>query len=244
MVHPDDFDKALSGRRAPKTVLPVTENTSTEAVLLRQLPAQISHEGTQISVLPRGRSHKRRAAWLPLILIIAGALVWFISSPHKPGTSAAPVPAKIATAQSEHTPSTPLPPSDFRQYFNRRFGYTVSYPSSLRPQGESANGDGQEFLADDGSLRLAVWGSDNTQPQTLDDMLQLTLASSGLNVTYKRRGRDFYVISGFSGANIFYERLTLRANVFWGFRLLYDPTKRQEYDSLPQAISKSFLIPH
>lgn len=127
-------------------------------------------------------------------------------------------------------------------YSNRRFGYTVSYPSYLRPQGESDNHDGQKFISDDGAVSLTVWGMDQGQ-WTLDGFYEQSAKDSGANTTYKLRENDSLAASGVSGDKAFYERLTLRGHVFWGFRVEYDQSREVEYADLPGAITKSFQIP-
>ena len=128
-------------------------------------------------------------------------------------------------------------------YVNARFGYTVRYPFGFRALGESANGDGQEFVSLDGTASLKVWGEDNTLHQSLDEHLHQHVGLYQMNVTYMRRGKDFYILSGTSGDNILYQRATLKNNVFWVFLLTYKQHDRRQYDRLPGQLTKAFVIP-
>lgn len=161
------------------------------------------------------------------------------------------------TTSSESRTAPPAPVStrpettSLRSYDNQRYGYTLHYPSFLIPQGVAANGDGQKFVSSDGSFSLAVWGSDKAmymnerqESWSLADHMGLTSNTQGLNVTYKHQGKTFYVVSGFLGDKILYERVTFRRDVFYAFRLLYDRNRKQEYDSLPGTITKGFVIPN
>src|ERR1035437_5708915 len=128
-------------------------------------------------------------------------------------------------------------------YVNARFGYTVRYPFGFRALGESANGDGQEFVSLDGTASLKVWGEDNTLHQSLDEHLHQHVGLYQMNVTYMRRGKDFYILSGTSGDNILYQRATLKNNVFWVLLLTYKQHDRRQYDRLPGQLTKAFVIP-
>jgi hypothetical protein len=59
--------------------------------------------------------------------------------------------------------------TNYDTYGNARFGYSISYPSNLIPQGESENGDGQAFETKDKSAKLTVWGSHNALDQSLKE---------------------------------------------------------------------------
>jgi hypothetical protein len=128
-------------------------------------------------------------------------------------------------------------------YVNRRFGFTVGYPSNFHPQGVSGNGDGQEFVSLDGTASLRAWGEENLQRQTLADHLRDSVSALGINVTYQRLKRDFYVVSGYAGGKIVYLRVTLRKDTFWAFLLSYNRNASRNYDALPARITKSYVIP-
>ena len=45
----------------------------------------------------------------------------------------------------------------YKDYCNARFGFCISYPNTFKAQGESYNGDGQEFISADGKSSLLVY---------------------------------------------------------------------------------------
>ncbi len=268
-IHPDDFDRpgtprvAVPLRGAPDTSL------APNAARTHQSRSRSTTANRKQSTMAPAVNHARRLQLAAAVLVIV-ALVWlagYLTGYRKHAASVespsvmklTPLPSAPGAAQStsgaaisspspllpQPLPTTPaVPQSSVTEYRNHRFGFALLYPSTLRAEGESANGDGEQFSAPDGSLRLSVWGSDNTQAQSLADMLQYTLSMQTLTVTYKHFGKDFYAVSGFLHADkILYERVTLRRDVFWGFRLVYDASRRQEYDHFPGLLTRGFRIP-
>lgn len=93
-------------------------------------------------------------------------------------------------------------------YCNARYGYCVSYPASLRPQGEPAASDGQVFLSRDAQTELRVWGNWQLDgSDTLAARLRAeTKAQPGRTVTYQRLRPGWFVVSGSLGGRVFYQR--------------------------------------
>jgi len=203
-----------------------------------------------IGSLSRG---EKPAVWVivrnVIIVGLTVALTWWAHHVNEMQASST-APSAMPTIISERATSKPQSESgqnNWRQYHNGRFGFTVSYPPFLNAQGESANGDGQEFVSEDGSARLAVWGSSLTLSPDgkldLAEEFRSAVADPRLSVTYKLLRKEFFVVSGYVGENILYRRETLKNNVFWGFRLTYDRNKRAQYDDLPATITRTLVIP-
>ena len=134
---------------------------------------------------------------------------------------------------------------EYRTYHNARFDYSVSYPADLLiPQGESVNGDGQRFLSKDGRTELAVYGSYNSLDQTLNDVLTQESERSPDHpnrvVTYKVLRGDWFVVSGIEDRRIFYQKTMLRGSTFKTFRIEYDESQKQTFDSIAAFIARSF----
>jgi hypothetical protein len=187
----------------------------------------------------------------PLVIIkavVAAVLVialgWWLphaNEAHRLGTRPAATYQPNSAAPAS-LPSSAAASNQGGSYVNQRFGFRFTYPVYLLPQGESANGDGQSFVAGDGSLIVSGWGTDKAD-RTLDSEMELSLQRRDLNTTYKTRAANFFVISGFIGEKILYERTTLRGDAFFGFSLLYDKDGRQQYDGLARLMTKWMVLP-
>ncbi len=128
-------------------------------------------------------------------------------------------------------------------YTNARFGTSVTFPHEIFvSQAEPPeNGDGRTFLAADGAS-LAIYGSNNALEQT--PMQLADMSSEGLKVTYRKLGKDWVVISGNDGTDIFYHRLEFgRAGVIHAFLLKYPASAKAKYDPLVSAIAESLNGP-
>ncbi len=128
----------------------------------------------------------------------------------------------------------------FDSYANPRFGFSVKYPTNLDKQTESDNGEGKEFKSSDG-FKMLVYGSNNVSVlnQSLDELYQKELISHK-DVTYKVKKRDWFVVSGYDGENIFYVKKYVGSGSTNTLNLVYPSNLRDKYYDVINVISKSF----
>ncbi len=136
--------------------------------------------------------------------------------------------------------------SGYKTYVNARFGYRISYPADFTPQEESQNGDGRKFTSADGQAELAAWGSNNALDRAIaeeadaDYEFLLKERFPGSKITYKTRGKNFFVYSGTVGDRIFYWKKIHRGDTIVGFEFVYPAAQRARYDAATTVIAKSF----
>ncbi|MBA4371405.1 MAG: hypothetical protein C0402_00940 [Thermodesulfovibrio sp.] len=134
----------------------------------------------------------------------------------------------------------------YKRYVNVRFGYGISYPAGiLFPQGEADNSDGQRFLSKDGDLEMLVWGSNNALDETIkskfqEDIKEKTKEQPDKRVTFKYLKGNTYVVSGYRGEKIFYQKTMLDNDAFMTFLLIYPSGKKKDFDPVVAEISRSF----
>jgi hypothetical protein len=135
----------------------------------------------------------------------------------------------------------------YSTYSNSRFSYSISYPTALLiPQGEADNGDGQKFLSRDGRAEMIVYGSNNALEQSLRDLYneQLRRAEgddrSKKTVTYKVLRDNWFVVSGYEGYRVFYQKTIFRGGVFKTFRIEYDKSLADIFDKVTKRVAASF----
>lgn len=128
----------------------------------------------------------------------------------------------------------------YKTYTNERFGYSISYPSSLlKPQGEAENGDGQIFLGR--GIEMRVFGSNLLLNETLAAEYKAILKEKGSAVTYKIRKSSFFVISGKENGKIFYQKTMVNDDgAFITFMIEYDESRRSTYDAAVTKMVRSF----
>lgn len=135
----------------------------------------------------------------------------------------------------------------YNTYANARFGYSIAYPVGiLYPQGEADNGDGQKFLSKDGQATMLVYGGHQLDDVPLSDMYEAASKEKALNgasrnVTMKVLKKDWFVISGYAGGRVFYQKTMLRNGVIKTFIIEYDRAQKSIYDSITARVSRSFV---
>ncbi len=134
--------------------------------------------------------------------------------------------------------------SSYSTYHNVRFGYSVLYPSNLvSPRAESQNGDGRVFKSGDGQATLTVWGENNVFDRSLK--AQMNAARSDWvkdkgHVTYWKMGSGFYVLSGLTGNQIFYEKTVPIQGGFATMLWQYPKSQKSKFDSAVTHSTQAF----
>ncbi len=126
----------------------------------------------------------------------------------------------------------------YRTYTNARYNYSISYPSNLLiPQGEADNGDGQAFRSKDGAAEMRVYGSQNLGGGLEEAYAE---AQAGKTVSYKIIKGNWFVVSGYNGGKIFYQKTMLKGDVLKTFSIEYDESQKSIYDKVTTRIARSF----
>lgn len=132
-------------------------------------------------------------------------------------------------------------------YVNARYGTTISYPTTLfRPLDPPANNDGRSFDGVDGSARFFVFAQYDALDLGLAGMMEQDRSDGGYDkVTYARRGSGWYVLSGYTGGNIFYRKVFLarRGDVVRVFQISYPPSMKRQFDAIVTEMARSFGPP-
>ena len=133
--------------------------------------------------------------------------------------------------------------ADSLTYSNDRFGTRLTFPAELFETrlDPPDDGDGMSWTSQDGAS-LAVYGSYNVQEQSPAELLAAisALRSKGGRVTYSRSADGWAVVSGMSGADIFYERHVFGADdVIHSMVLSYPKELGGKYNPVVGPIAKS-----
>jgi hypothetical protein len=153
----------------------------------------------------------------------------------------------------EKTPvvNEPAPLKDsirYDSYCNQRYHYCIDYPKDyLIPQGESGSGDGQAFISADKANRLLAYRDlrDNIDPDVkfkLETAYQEDLKDENIKeVTYKKLGQKFYVISGYNKkGNIFYQKRMLSDGQLITCLLEYRMADKDIFSRISEHVFHSF----
>jgi hypothetical protein len=99
---------------------------------------------------------------------------------------------------------------NYQVYVNDKYGYSVSYPTNLKPQPVSDSGDGRVFSSENGDAELRVYAGGCYE--SVDEYVaayEKEQRAGHLAVTYTRKGRGFVVVSGLKKERIFYNKVLI-----------------------------------
>jgi hypothetical protein len=128
----------------------------------------------------------------------------------------------------------------FKDYTNARFGFKISYPATLIAGRDPTNGAGREFHSKDKEFSLATFAH-FLNGETLDSMWQDELKVLGDNITYKKKDKDWYVVSGAKDGTEFYHKTYVQGGNYASFHITYPHAKAKQYDPIVEKIAKSFV---
>lgn len=107
--------------------------------------------------------------------------------------------------------ATPAVAQGWGHYANDRYGYSLDIPPDYIGQGESDNGDGQQFQR--GAERLTVWGGLlGVVNETFEAEVKWRMQqdeSESWNLTYQATTPEWASYSAIKGSRILYQRMIL-----------------------------------
>jgi hypothetical protein len=136
--------------------------------------------------------------------------------------------------------------ADWQTYRNARFGFAVEYPADLlQMQPAPANDDGRAFRAPGRRIDVTASASHNVLDDTIGQLYAKALARYGPEtVSYKRRGGDFFVVSGIRGGRVYYEYVQIarkHGGEYVGRLVLrYPPEEKPVMDPVVTRMQKRF----
>ncbi|NOQ36984.1 MAG: hypothetical protein GQ569_14025 [Methylococcaceae bacterium] len=133
---------------------------------------------------------------------------------------------------------SPVKAEEYTQYCNGRYGFCVDYLTDLGRKPAPDNGDGVGFY-DYGEFIMSVSGSNNVQDETLAEAMQERLADFD-QVSYKKRGKNWLVLSGYQSSNILYIKVYLGKGSSNTLYLQYPKSLKKSYDAMVSRASRSF----
>jgi hypothetical protein len=128
----------------------------------------------------------------------------------------------------------------WKEYTNARFGFKISYPAGLIASRDPTNGGGREYHSKDHEFSLAT-SAHFLNGETLETMWQEELKELGESITYKKKDKDWYVVSGSKGGVEFYHKTHVKDGNFASFQITYPHAKAKQYDPWVEKIAKSFV---
>lgn len=134
-------------------------------------------------------------------------------------------------------------PTQWQEFANPRFGVRIEAPvDCFKALPPPQNGDGLGFVSRDGRAEFGFYGAHNAEGRTPRSLKDWLTAQGGYEqLTYAPMGRNWLVLSGYRGEDIYYEKYILShggaiLNAFWmvfprGDKPVYSPIIERMEDS-------------
>lgn len=126
----------------------------------------------------------------------------------------------------------------YARYCNERYGFCIDYPESLQKDPPPVNGDGRGFH-DRHGFSMTVSGSNNSLEESLTSEME-SQAGDFDRITYRTQKKNWFVLSGYRGAEILYRKTYVGEGSLNHLYIEYPAQKRKEYDAVVTRISSSF----
>ena len=130
-------------------------------------------------------------------------------------------------------------------YRNAPFGFTVKYPADIfAPEAAQSDEHVKQFRSRDGRAALRIFGTPNLAGRTLVQyrtaLIQERYGKASLH--YAPQRNTWFVLSGFSGDDIFYERVTFACDrrSLHGWTLVFPASERLLYDPITEEMHRNY----
>ena len=132
----------------------------------------------------------------------------------------------------------------WQTYINDRFGMSFDFPADVfAPQPPPENGDGRAFRSESATLQIVAFH--NIDDQTPGSLKRELLGGDGYeDVTYSPVGQTWFVLSGFRGDRIFYEKYLFNDDVVSVFGIEFPTAEKPYYAPIIERIEDSFEAGH
>lgn len=127
-------------------------------------------------------------------------------------------------------------------YVNALSGASLTYPADLfEPLPPTDGGENQRFISRDGEAELEFIVLPRAPGQTPRSLQRTLIGREGYEeVTYRPRGRSWFVLSGYRGERIFYEKYMFAGDSVQAFAIAYPSALRHVYDPVVEAVEDNF----
>lgn len=127
--------------------------------------------------------------------------------------------------------------AEWVRYKDPRFGTSALYPRDLLSD-RVATETGATFTGSDGVLEISAA---DRGIYAVKDLRQLIAETPGYDdVTYSPGGRNWLVVSGYRGSDVFYEKYFVKNGIVEGFALEYPIAARDIFDPVVETVEDSF----
>lgn len=133
----------------------------------------------------------------------------------------------------------------WRSFADGHAGVHISYPADVfLPRPSEGGSSARVFVSRDGGARFAIGARSSAEGESPAYFRRHLLGTDARydNLTYGPRGRDWFVLSGYDGDNIYYEKVMFSCgrSVTSVFLISYPIAQRARYDGIVERMEDTF----
>ena len=125
---------------------------------------------------------------------------------------------------------------EYKNYNNKKFSYSITYPDNLKIGAETANGN--VLKSDDGKVSLQLYGTNNKSDDTIDSIYNKAIKNT--NMYYKVKSENWFVISYIEGDEIIYQKKVVGKASTNTFIFKFPANQKDKYTEAVDKLEKSF----
>ena len=131
--------------------------------------------------------------------------------------------------------------SGWQRYSNDLYGSEFDFPAHVFTAAPAPNSaDGRQFTSDDATLEIFATPNDKRETATSWRRHLLQEKQGYDHVTYAPSGENWFVLSGFRGEMIFYEKYLFRDGLIHAFGIEFPANAKPFYAPIIERIEDSF----
>lgn len=134
--------------------------------------------------------------------------------------------------------------ADWTNLRDDRFGVSITYPAGMFVPAKLDEPGMRAFRSDDGKAKFLVGARDNGKGDSPESFRRSLLKNPGRysDVTYRPSGGNWFVLSGFRGDEVYYEKIAFSCDrqVVNVFAISYPVADRDRYDHVVERMEDSF----
>ena len=135
---------------------------------------------------------------------------------------------------------TPLAAVAQPHYLNPRYGFSVDLPAGFKAMAPPENGDGQAYESSDKKGKITVYGSNNISEDSLQAAEAAHQSACPSKISYRARGKNWFVHSWSSGARISYLKCFIGKGATNSMLVEYPKAQAGAYDGVVKKLESTF----
>jgi len=145
------------------------------------------------------------------------------------------------TNSNEYGQKTDNNKLEYMNYKNNRYGFLIDYPRNFSQGNPPFNGDGLEFISQDGKAKIIAYGTNHGSSEpSIEDICNSELKEIKGNIEYKVLKNNWFIITWKDNGIIYYRKTISGVGSHNTFIISYPEDKANYYNDVVKVIESTF----